>query len=231
MAWKYEAVILREFTRRAHHFSDDLPQAQDVLEWFALMRHYTAPCRLVDFTYSFYSAAYFALKDAADEPAAIWAVNTDWLRECYEGAWGESDPDFRFKNPAKFRLRFLDTMHPQKFVAPANPFRLNQRLTAQQGIFLCPGDINHSFMDNLLAPEADSGAGKVVRILVSAEAKNDAIEELRRMNISSATLFPDLIGFAESLGDWFVLPINFRESDLRMAIEGRFPNDASFEDR
>ena len=86
-------------------------------------------------------------------------------------------------------------------------------------------------MDNLLAPEADSGAGKVVRILVSAEAKNDAIEELRRMNISSATLFPDLIGFAESLGDWFVLPINFRESDLRMAIEGRFPNDASFEDR
>ena len=123
-AWEYEAVVLREFTRRAHHFSSDLPPAHDVLEWFALMRHYTAPCRLVDFTYSFYSAAYFALKDAADEPAAIWAVNTDWLRKRYEATWDVSDRDFRFKNPAKFRKRFLNTSNPKQFVAPANAFRV-----------------------------------------------------------------------------------------------------------
>ena len=85
-------------------------------------------------------------------------------------------------------------------------------------------------MDNLLAPKTDAGAGKVVRMVVSPAAKKDAILELKRMNISSSTLFPDLIGFSESLSDWFVLPLNFRESDLKMAIDGRFPNDPGFEE-
>ena len=44
---------------------------------------------------------------------------------------------------------FMD--HPISTIYAVNPFRLNERLTIQQGIFICPGDINKSFSENLKA--------------------------------------------------------------------------------
>lgn len=228
--WKFEAAILREFTRRAHHFASDPPPPQDTLEWFALMRHYGAPCRLLDFTYSFYVACYFALKAAInrDGNAAVWAINTDWVIRRFEEIFGEGTmakrgEDFRFKRPSDFRATFLDPDYPTTFVGVVNPYRLNQRLTAQQGVFLCPGNVGLPFMQNLLTPSAIGARDQVIRMVISPEAKTEAIRELRRMNVTSATLFPDLSGFAESLTDWFHLDFGFTEKDLRAAIAGRTP--------
>jgi hypothetical protein len=36
-----------------------------------------------------------------------------------------------------------------KLVVPVEPFRLHQRMTAQQGLFLCQGDLATPVMDNL----------------------------------------------------------------------------------
>lgn len=230
-AWKYEGVMLREFSRRAHHYTSDLPDAKYVLEWFALMRHYGAPCRLVDFSYSFYVAAYFALQDASPKsgPAAIWAINTSWLHKLYRDSF-PSDArrlgrNFRFKNPADFKRTFLSRIAPRTFVAPANPFRMNQRLSAQQGVFLCPGNIRRSFMDNLLPPHTPRSREQVVRLVLDPGMKTEAIRDLRRMNVTAATLYPDLGGFAVSLKDWFHLPLNFDPKDLAMALDGGRPGD------
>jgi hypothetical protein len=38
-----------------------------------------------------------------------------------------------------------------KFVKIENPFHLNERVTAQQGAFLCPANIEERFVDNLKA--------------------------------------------------------------------------------
>lgn len=230
-AWKYEAVILREFSRFAHHFVSDLPPSRNVLEWFALMRHYGAPCRLVDFSYSFYVAAYFALQDASHEtgPAAIWAVNTKWLRSTYDQVFPRNGKrrgvNFRFKDPIDFKRRFLSRTAPRTFVAPANPFRMNERHGAQQGVFLCPGNIGLPFMENLLSSGAERNPDQVVRIILDPSMKAEAIRDLRRMNVSAATLYPDLGGFAQSLRDWFQLPLNFDPKDLTMALDGRVPGD------
>ena len=229
-SWKYEAAILREFTRRAHHYVTDLPPANDILEWFALMRHYGAPCRLVDFSYSFYVAAYYAFKNAVPTqgPVAVWAINTDRLQKHFESqlskkAQKKRRGDFRFKNPRDFRRHFLSRNKPKAFVATVNPFRLNQRLTSQQGLFLCPGNINLSFMDNLLSPSINEDNSGVLRIVVHSDAKKDALENLHKMNVTLATLFPDLGGFAESLSDWFHLDFKLIKKDLIAAIEGKFP--------
>src|SRR5207244_2736986 len=60
---EYEALLLREFVRRAHYLDERLPHrspgAND-LEWLALLRHHGAPSRLLDCSYSFYVASYFA---------------------------------------------------------------------------------------------------------------------------------------------------------------------------
>jgi hypothetical protein len=229
--WKYEAAILREFTRRAYHYISDLPPGEEVLEWFSLMRYYGAPCRLIDFTYSFYVAAYFALKESTNEElAVVWAVNTNWLKERYNKKFPKNTiddrkGDFRFKDPKDFRKHFLDYKKPKAFVAPVNPFRLNQRLTAQQGVFLCPGNIKVPFMKNLINGRYSAKRDRILRILVSPDAKREAITDLRRMNITSATLFPDLSGFAQSLSDWFLLPFKFRDEDLLLAIRGVYPKD------
>lgn len=223
-AWKYEAAMLREFKRRAHHYTSDLPTSDDVLEWFALMRHYGAPCRLVDFTYSFYIAAYLTLtKMPKKGPGAIWAVNEQCLEKRYKKAYKDKkgeDPKLRFKNPKAFYDNFLDQEEPMSFAIQVNPFRLNERLTAQQGVFLCPGDINDTFMDNLLGESPEASESKVVRIIIKPSVRKKAIPHLRSMNISSATLFPDLIGFAQSLSDWFDIPFHYKDEVLDETLKG-----------
>ena len=38
---------------------------------------------------------------------------------------------------------------PKRLVCAVNPWRLNEMLTIQQGLFPFPGDIRRSFMDNI----------------------------------------------------------------------------------
>ena len=70
--------MLRQFQRRAHHYCKDLPDFDQKLDWLALMQHYGASTRLLDFSHSFYVAAYFAVENATKD-SAVWAVNLDAL--------------------------------------------------------------------------------------------------------------------------------------------------------
>ena len=115
-------------------------------------------------------------------------------------------------------MHFLNIREPKPFVALVNPFRQNERLTAQQGLFLCPGDVSQPFMDNLFSPPTEPDEGGVYRIPIDAQIKGEAIEELRRMNVTSATFFPGLEGFSKSLADWFALDLPFNEKDLLDAL-------------
>src|SRR5215471_3075788 len=53
--WRYEAATLFDFKRRAHYYlgRSETPDPGDFLEWFSLMRHFGAPARRLDFSYSF----------------------------------------------------------------------------------------------------------------------------------------------------------------------------------
>jgi hypothetical protein len=60
-----EDNMIREFARV--YDGDDREKVQnDTLYCLSLMRHYGAPSRLLDFTYSMYVAIYFALECASD---------------------------------------------------------------------------------------------------------------------------------------------------------------------
>lgn len=73
-AWAVqEERIGRIFRRKAHLFLDHVPHDQDAFQWLALMQHHGAPTRLLDFTWSPFVAAFFALERATKD-AAVWAV-------------------------------------------------------------------------------------------------------------------------------------------------------------
>jgi hypothetical protein len=222
-AWRDEAAILREFRRRAHYYIPEPLIFKNVLEWFALMRHYGAPCRLLDCTYFFHIAVYFALKreDKTMCQAAVRAFNTKWLSKCRQKIFSKREREFRFKDPNKFYKYFLNPKKPTTFVSDVNPLRMNQRLTAQQGLFLCPGNIEKPFMENLLNMTSYiKDPNCIIRIPIAYTVRAKAILELQRMNISSASLFPDLAGFAESLSDWFLLPFKYNDDELKAGLKG-----------
>ena len=60
----HETRLLREFKRQYHQYSAALPTWKDDYRWLALLRHHFGPTRLLDFTYSFWVALYFAVERA-----------------------------------------------------------------------------------------------------------------------------------------------------------------------
>ncbi len=73
-----EAQAVRKFQRSAHHFLTHLPKDDDTLDWLAVMRHYGAPTRLIDFTYSPITALFFAFGDQfrnMDKEPVVHAVH------------------------------------------------------------------------------------------------------------------------------------------------------------
>lgn len=202
----FELSLMREFQRGLYQFENDAPASKAKLEWLALMQHHGTPTRLLDFTYSLYVAAYFALEHA-EGPSAIWAINAKWaLNSTIESlhAAGNTkaaslrEPVSLDNEEARFNLLFKGKT--AKAITPLNPFRLNERLRIQRGVFLAPGNIETSFRDNLVSLPGSNQFGNVRKFLLSPEIRKDGLEQLYYMNISRTSLFPGLDGYAQSLG-------------------------------
>lgn len=205
----YEWKLLREFHRRAHNYLSNPPSKDDYLGWLALMRHHGGPTRLLDFTYSPFVATYFALETAPKETdSAVWAINYRWVDDAASrivkkasSAYRSAYETFKKKrNGESFKTIFWEDP-PRAFVSAANPKRLNERLTLQQGTFLCPSDITQSFEKNLEG--APGLTENLHRIDIGHSCRTEFLARLRKMNIDSTSLFPGLDGFAQSLNSRF----------------------------
>jgi len=209
-----EASLLREFQRRFHLYGMSVPWEDEILEWLAMMQHYGAPTRLLDWTYSFFVATYFALEEAETE-CAVWALNSDWMVEGFERIltnypdalkWWNDDRDLTQRST--FKNLFI-RQTPITLVGAVNPYRRNERLVIQQGVFLCPGDISKPFEDNLAALlSASDPRGNFIKYKITGDLsiRKEILLGLHRMNMNNATLFPGLEGFARSLRTFLILP-------------------------
>jgi hypothetical protein len=150
-----EGNFIYEFRRRAHHYLASPPGDKALLEWLALLQHYGCPTRLLDFTHSFYVAAFFAVERATGD-AAVWAINQKKLnvagdaivkrRSSSSGDLGIYDWNRRNIEVAESHI---GTEKQMNLVVDVEPERLNERVSIQRGNFLFPCNIGASFMDNL----------------------------------------------------------------------------------
>lgn len=206
-----EGKLIWDF-RRKYFGSDHELVKTDTLYCLSLMRHHSAPMRLLDFNYSPYIAAFFAFNDKIPndqekdlgEVPVVWCLNTKWLRTALNNL-----PLTRNLIPLRDRDTTRDDKsfkelymgpNPQPFVFAENPTFLNERLIIQQGLFLCPGDVSKSFEDNIKSLNTWTDPDHILKFnfTLPKEGYNEVIKELLSMNISYATLFPGLDGFAKS---------------------------------
>jgi hypothetical protein len=195
---RIEGGLLRRFKRQAHHYLAESPPEDRWLEWLALMQHYGAPTRLLDWTYSFFVGLYFAVLDA-DGPSALWAIDTSWTIGRVKallpsGTWDKVEKDPNLADPETFVALFARRPGDRiRLICPVNPYRLNQRLAIQQGTFLCAGDVSKRFESNLagLFP-AGRANGRLIKCIISLSRsdREDVMRRLFRMNVTSTSLFP-----------------------------------------
>lgn len=212
-----ERGLLRKFRRHCGNYISDVPDWGNYMEWFALMRHYGAPTRLLDCTYSFFVALFLTIIEARKN-FALWAFDAGAFDNKACEILGpqkarlikrgpQYDPNLQFEED--FSEIFM-SQSKQRFVCAMNPYKFNERLVIQQGVFLCPGDISESFEDNLVnmfdsSSEFNNNVKKYV-FKYSIELKKEIIFYLQKMNMNRATLFPGLQGFAESLSTMLAFP-------------------------
>ena len=186
-AWpEQEKRILRIFKRKAIHFLQHVPDRDDDFQWLALMQDHGAPTRLLDFTWSPYVAAFFALQSTTHD-GGIWACNPVEIQKLKPVA---------LEKPGSFRKYFLSG--DGAFVWLGEPYAMNRRLIAQSGTFLVPSVLDRSIEEILKAyPNPQNTLIKF--ILPADKVRVKGMRELYRMNITQATLFPDLDGLARSM--------------------------------
>jgi FRG domain len=186
-----EYRIIWIFQRKASHFVEEAPHVTDTMHWLALMQHHGAPTRLLDFTWSAYVAAFFALEPSTGD-AAVWAVNTPKTGTFYFPPVFSSHKH-RVSHPKDVLRKYCPGN--RNGVVFGEPFFKNQRLVAQSGTFACPINITKT-IDQVL-DQRENVIAKVV--LGGKELRREALHELYSMNITNATLFPDLDGLCRSL--------------------------------
>jgi hypothetical protein len=176
------------------------------------MQHYGAPTRLLAWTYSLHVATHFALSHAKrniDTDMAIWMVDTlrcvkaSQIVSGLDESCGLGTHPISSSKERKASRRLLDPNLPLS-VWPLNPFRLDERLTIQKGVFLAAGDPTKEFAQNLAALSGYDDDSNLCRFVIPRSEARAVGRELYDANVTEATLFPGLDGFARSL--WLSSP-------------------------
>ncbi|WP_225984714.1 FRG domain-containing protein [Noviherbaspirillum aerium] len=190
-----EERAIRIFRRKAHNFLPDRQVLDNDFRCLTLMQHHGAPTRLLDFTKSPFVAAFFALENAVAD-SAVFALNTPALWNATPVAIPALTRDaIDPRLDGNFARYFLQ--NNSSIVWIGEPEEMDRRLVAQSGTMVVPGVLDRS-LDEILQAYGCKGT-LIKKLVLSQTMREQAMKALYRMNITNASLFPDLDGLARSI--------------------------------
>lgn len=202
---EFEDELFNDFTQGAEFYLADEKLPSTKLEWFSMMQHFGAPSRLLDFTKSPYIAAYFAFEQANInvKEIAIWVVNKIYL---YQKAMYYIQE--KIDEPSYIRYAYDDKTFEKIYkkskegdfncLLPIEPLNVNQRYYLQQSVFICQCNPYEKLI-NQLDFLGELKHDTIMKISIPSSERKVAIRDLIKMNVTRASLFPGLDGFAKSL--------------------------------
>jgi FRG domain len=229
-----EQRLLWQFVRTAPRFlpSHLIPHDDNAAAWLGLIQHYGGPTRLLDVTRSPHIALFFAFEPAGDCDRAIWAIDHLWCASESARIMAEAEGKplddvigrplaaqaqlvYSLVHRQPYRDALFASFKPFTGVFPLDPWKPDIRQSAQQAMFLCLANPWLGFVENLAAHQHEAINRVVYRIVLPASLREEALHRLAIMNVTAATLFPDLGGLARSLRTHTIRRANVGARPLR----------------
>lgn len=218
----YEFDSINYFRQRAPHYlperllpsNPQVSKPQDIGEWLALMQHYGAATRLLDWTASVYVAFYFAVHEKHDEDGCVWVL---WHKD-----FQDSMPAYDYQLDKESERKILTNR--EAFVEFGQSTALpivsvfdstikTERMVAQHSLFTyCDkqeADHGEIIGKQLVSAYPIDSHGKnpskwLSRFIISPRIKEYLRQHLSTLGISAATLFPGLDGLGRTINETFV---------------------------
>lgn len=202
---KFEDYSLNIFKSKFHLYDTENIRPSSTLAWLSIMQHYGVPTRLLDFTESPYVALYFALEGytpRSKKNVAIFAVDYTAVMEKSVEYISRKDGEFKETRQTVHRkgdevFDSIVSRFAYDIAWITEPKQVNARLDRQAGSFLV--SMNRSLrIADLLSSETYSEVD-VRKYDISGELYESIFALLRKMNITSKSLYGDLGGLARSI--------------------------------
>jgi hypothetical protein len=192
-----EREALTDFKRHAHL---DVPPGmlfsdRNLIGWWALMQHYGAPTRLLDWTESAFVAAYFAVERDPDAAGSVFALLPGALERAMRAAFADHD------TARDEHKRFVEQDPPRPSLYAIELKRHTNRMGAQQTLFTVSPQIlaDHQELIASVIPVEKATQLEFRRYVIPPALKPEFMRRLRTMNITARALFPGIDGLGRSI--------------------------------
>jgi len=237
----YEREMLSQFKRSIHLYIDNTTSIADSdFQKICFLQHYSAPTRLLDFSFSPFVACFFALrgmkkdeKENEEDDGAVFAIDCQIFKEIQKKSFDslrtkaeETINKFPQLNSTGIWIsnkcvddlirisheKYFKLSNNESFIGLVSPYYKFGRLTNQDGCFLIQFNIKTPFEQNFkhCIKQSNLKKGKIIKYRIKSTWRDEALRDLNRMNINNSTLFPGLDGYVQSLNI---------QSDLSLQIQ------------
>ena len=204
-AKRFEEHSLMQFKSKFHLYDCENIQPESKLAWLSIMQHYGVPTRLLDFTESPYVALYFALEaytPQLHQDFAVFAIDYSGVMERSIEHIAQRDEDFReTRSTVNSRRDEVFETIVDRFAYDVawitEPGQMNARLDRQVGTFLLSGN-RGARLEEVLQSEIYNGIA-AIKYRISYELYKGIFALLRKMNVTSKSLYGDLDGLARGI--------------------------------